>query len=57
MLGVRRVGVTTAASQLQRRGLIHYHRGDITVRNRLGLEGAACSCYAADGEVYRQQLG
>lgn len=56
MLGVRRVGITAAASQLQRRGLIHYRRGNITVRNRAGLEAAACSCYAADSEVYRQQL-
>lgn len=57
MLGVRRVGITAAAGQLQRRGLIRYRRGEITVRNRLGLEASACSCYAADREVYRQQLG
>jgi CRP-like cAMP-binding protein len=57
MLGVRRVGVTVAAGELQRRGLIHYHRGELTVTNRAGLEAAACSCYAADRRVYSQHLG
>jgi CRP-like cAMP-binding protein len=52
MLGVRRVGVTTAAGALQRLGLIEYQRGDITVLNRRGLEGAACTCYAADKKTY-----
>jgi CRP-like cAMP-binding protein len=52
MLGVRRVGVTTAAGDLQRNGLIEYHRGEVTVRNRRGLEAAACSCYAADKQSY-----
>ena len=48
MLGMRRVGITTAASALQRSGLIQYHRGELTVLDRAGLEAAACSCYAAD---------
>ena len=56
MLGVRRVGVTVAAGELQRRGLIHYHRGELTVADRPGLEAASCSCYAADRRVYREHL-
>ena len=56
MLGVRRVGVTAAANVLQRGGLIKYHRGEIQVLSRLGLEAAACSCYAADLEAYAKML-
>jgi CRP-like cAMP-binding protein len=56
MLGVRRVGVTVAAGALQRAGLIEYHRGQITVLDRPGLESAACGCYAADREAYAAQL-
>lgn len=52
MLGVRRVTVTMAASELQRSGLIAYTRGKITVLDRQGLEAAACSCYAADKRIY-----
>jgi len=48
MLGVRRVGVTEAASALQRQGLIEYSRGHIRTLDHAGLESAACSCYAAD---------
>jgi len=56
MLGVRRVGVTAAALALQGEGLIAYHRGDMQVCNRAGLQAAACSCYATDSAAYRAQL-
>jgi CRP-like cAMP-binding protein len=45
MLGVQRSGVSIAASFLQKAGLIHYRHGQVTIRDRDGLEDAACECY------------
>jgi CRP-like cAMP-binding protein len=56
MLGVRRVGITTAATALQRQGLVKYHRGDITIINRRRLEKAACGCYESDRKIYAESL-
>lgn len=57
MLGVRRAGITQAATALQIRGLISYYRGNITVLDRAGLIEASCGCYRADCLLYKQVLG
>lgn len=56
MLGVRREGVTAAASHLQAAGLIEYKRGHITILDRAGLEHRTCECYAVVRHEYDRLL-
>jgi CRP-like cAMP-binding protein len=56
ILGVRRAGVTQAAGSLQVQKLIHYSRGDITVRDGRGLEAVACTCYQRDRHTYARTM-
>jgi CRP-like cAMP-binding protein len=44
MLGVQRTSVSTAAQELQARGLIRYSRGKIELRDIGGLQRLACDC-------------
>ena len=57
ILGVRREGITKAASALQRRKLIAYERGAVAILDREGLERASCTCYRADLDAYKQIFG
>lgn len=57
MLGLRRVGITEAASALKRRKLIVYARGKIQILNVAGLKASSCSCYQIVKTVFdRAQL-
>ncbi len=57
MMGVRRAGVSEAASELREAGLIDYHRGDIRIIDRPGLETTACECYGRTKEEYERLFG
>lgn len=57
MLGVRRAGVTEAASQLQSKGLIRYQRGYIQIIDTKSLETAACECYGVVKAEYDRLFG
>jgi CRP-like cAMP-binding protein len=56
ILGVRREGVTMAATKLQRDGLIRYARGHIAILDRVGLEKRTCECYAVVRREYERLL-
>ncbi len=57
MLGVRRASVSEVAATLQKSGLIDYHRGQITIRDRQGLEATACQCYHSTKQEFQRLLG
>lgn len=57
MLGVRRAGVSVAASGLQREGIIQYSRGDIIVLDRPALERRSCECYEIVRSGYEEFHG
>jgi CRP-like cAMP-binding protein len=56
MLGVRREGVTEAASKMQAKGIISYARGKIQLLDRPALERASCECYVVIKREYGWQL-
>ncbi len=57
MLGVRRAGVSEAASQLMGKGLIRYQRGRIQIVDRKSLETVACECYRVVKAEYERLFG
>jgi CRP-like cAMP-binding protein len=56
MLGTNRSSVTLAAGILQRKKLIEYTRGAVTIVNRKMLESSACECYRITRQ-YDGQIG
>jgi CRP-like cAMP-binding protein len=56
MLGVRRSGVSVAAKMLEKKSLISYARGKITIRTREGLESIACKCYGEMNNFYNERV-
>jgi DNA-binding transcriptional regulator YhcF (GntR family) len=57
MLGVRRTGVSAAASTLQRSGLIRYKLGNVTIIDRRGLIRRSCECYGVSKKEFDRLLG
>jgi CRP-like cAMP-binding protein len=54
MLGLRREGVSEAASALKRRKLLAYSRGKIQILDGRALASSACSCYQVVNTAYQR---
>ncbi len=59
MLGLRREGVTEAASELRRRNLISYSRGKVQILDLKSLKASSCCCYQIVKKVFdrAQEMG
>jgi CRP-like cAMP-binding protein len=57
MLGVQRTGVSAAAGNLQRAGLIRYKRCTVNILDRRGLQGRSCECYGVSKREFDWLLG
>ena len=56
MLGVRRQSVNLTARILQQAKLIQYHRGELTILDRAGLEEASCECFRVTSQMYERMM-
>ena len=56
VLGVRRQSVNLTARLLQRANLITYHRGELTILDRAGLEEASCECFRVTSRMYDRTM-
>ena len=56
MLGVRRQSVNLTARILQNVSLIKYHRGELTILDREGLEEASCECFRVTSQMYERMM-
>jgi CRP-like cAMP-binding protein len=56
MLGVRRQSVNLTARILQQVGLIKYHRGELTILDRAGLEESSCECFRVTSQMYERMM-
>lgn len=57
MLGVKRPTVSLVASSLQKAGLIAYHRGNLRILDRSGLERTSCACFRVTKTLFERVMG
>jgi len=57
LLGAQRTSISTTTNRLQKRGLIRYSHGRISILDRAALEEAACECYRTRRHQIDQVFG